>query len=75
MLAPSTPTPSASRSRQPPVWLPWVSAPLFFLLPIGGCGVAATARRHPAADTAAAAHPLPGPVPVATMMTVLTPAR
>lgn len=74
MLAPSTPTPSDSRPWQTPVWLPWVSAPLFFLLPIGGCGVAATARRPPAA-TAAAAHPLPGPVPVATMMTVLTPAR
>ena len=40
---------------------------------VGGCGVAATARRSPA--TATAAHPLPGPAPVATMMTVMTPAR
>jgi len=75
MPASSTPPDSAPRPWQTPVWLPWVSAPLFFLLPIGGCGVAATSRRPPAADTAAAAHPLPGPAPVATMMTVMTPTR
>jgi len=73
MPASSTPPHSAPRPWQTPVWLPWVSAPFFFLLPIGGCGVAATARRSPA--TATAAHPLPGPAPVATMMTVMTPAR
>jgi hypothetical protein len=60
---------------QPPVWLPWVSAPLFFLLPIGGCGAAAVARRPAPPASAAAADPLPGPAPVATMVTVLTPRR
>ncbi|MBU6310179.1 MAG: hypothetical protein KJS77_10585 [Planctomycetes bacterium] len=61
------------RSWQPPVWLPWLSAPAFFLLPIGGCGVAAAARRPPAAASTAAIPPLPGPAPVATMVTVVTP--
>jgi len=70
-------TSSARRPRpwQPPVWLPWVSAPVFFLLPIGGCGVAAAARRPPAPTATADTPPLPGPAPVATMVTVVTPPR
>ena len=75
MLTSSNPRQPASRPWQPPVWLPWVSAPLFFLLPIGGCGVAAAARRPPAIASSAAAHPFPGPAPVATMVTVVTPSR
>lgn len=63
------------RSWQSPVWLPWVTAPLFFLLPIGGCGIAAT--RRPPLDVASAPEPvLPGPVePVATMVTAMTSPR
>ena len=29
------------------VWLPWLLAPAFLLLPIGGCGLAAAVRRPP----------------------------
>lgn len=29
-----------------PLWLPWVAAPMFMLLPIVGCGAAASLRRH-----------------------------
>lgn len=35
-----------------PVWLPWLAAPFFMLLPIGGCGVA-TRFHRPAADQTA----------------------
>jgi hypothetical protein len=31
------------------VWLPWLLAPAFLLLPIGGCGVAGAIRRPPLA--------------------------
>ena len=55
------------RRSGPPVWLPWVLAPGFLLLPIGGCGVAATLRR-PAA-TAATVEP------VTTVATVMPPHR
>lgn len=34
------------------VWLPWLAAPLFFALPIGGCGVGERLRH-------AAARPMP----------------
>jgi len=75
MVTSSTPPHPEPRPWQPLVWLPWLSAPFFFLLPIGGCGVAAAARRPPAAASSSAAYPLPGPAPVATMVTVLTPSR
>lgn len=75
MASNASPAHADSRSWQAPVWLPWVTAPLFFLLPIGGCGVAAT--RRPPLDVATVAAPvLPGPVaPAATMVTVATAAR
>ena len=47
------------------VWFPWLCAPGFLLLPIGGCGMAATLRRPAAAATARAE------VPVATVATVM----
>lgn len=66
---------SSASPGQVSVWLPWVAAPLFFLLPIGGCGVAGAARR-PAIAADVAEAPLPGPADrVATMVTVVTPSR
>jgi hypothetical protein len=62
---PASPASASSYHRRrsgPPVWLPWVLAPGFLLLPIGGCGVAATLRR-PA--TAACAASAPAAVPLA----------
>jgi len=50
------------------VWLPWVLAPAFLLLPIGGCGAAASLRR-PRAAIAAAVEP--ATTPVATVATVV----
>lgn len=38
--------------RYVPVWLPWLAAPLFMLLPIGGCGLAARLHRPAAAQVA-----------------------
>jgi hypothetical protein len=58
--------------RQAPVWLPWLAAPAFFLMPIGGCGGMAAIRRQ----TIASAPVLPGPaVPLATVVTVAPTAR
>jgi hypothetical protein len=31
---------SPDRRRGAPLWLPWLVAPAFMLLPIGGCGLA-----------------------------------
>lgn len=62
---PATPAPG---HRGPPVWLPWVLAPGFLLLPVGGCGVAATLRRPGVAMAAA-----PAVVPVETVATVVPP--
>lgn len=44
------------------VWLPWLAAPLFCLLPIGGCAVAGSLRQAAARAESAAVAPLPGPV-------------
>jgi len=44
-----------------PVWLPWLVAPLFMLLPIGGCGAAASLR-HSAEPAAAPVASLSPPV-------------
>jgi hypothetical protein len=58
------------RSARGPVWLPWLCAPLFLLLPIGGCGAAAAVLRRPLHATVASDLPLPGPeAPVATVAT------
>ncbi|MGB8853624.1 MAG: hypothetical protein WCC69_08670 [Pirellulales bacterium] len=39
-------------ARSVPVWLPWLAAPLFMLLPIGGCGLATRLHRPAAAQVA-----------------------
>ena len=62
-----------------PVWLPWLLAPCFLLLPIGGCGVAA-AIRQPRLATAEIpqAHPgtvQPPLVPIGTVVTIAPPQR
>ena len=69
------PHPTTNESAHPagrglPVWLPWVLAPAFLLLPIGGCGVAASLRRPHAATLAG---PVPAGVPVAMVATVAPP--
>ena len=60
------PTASTPARRGPPVWLPWLVAPAFLLLPIGGCGMAATLRRPAVAEAARAAT-----ATVATVATVM----
>lgn len=69
-------------SRQPapggvPAWLPWAAAPIFFLLPLGGCGLALSTRPAVVAATPAAGGTADEPplVPVATVATVVTTAR
>lgn len=54
------------------VWLPWLLSPAFLLLPIGGCGVAAAARRP--TQMAAQRHraaPAPAAETVATVGAVV----
>ncbi|MEI6506153.1 MAG: hypothetical protein WCO90_09780 [Planctomycetota bacterium] len=63
--------PAAVRPGQAPVWLPWLLAPAFLLLPMGGCGAAAALRR-PTATAAETAQEIPTPGPVAPMTTVVT---
>jgi hypothetical protein len=36
--------PGPVRRREMPVWLPWLAAPAFALLPVMGCGAAAQLR-------------------------------
>ena len=71
-MQPPSPTvgsaPPAGRGL--PVWLPWVLAPAFLLLPVGGCGVAASLRRPHA--TTLAAKP-PSNMPVGTVVTITAP--
>jgi hypothetical protein len=74
--------PADRGSRRAPVWLPWLLAPAFLLLPIGGCGAAAAFRRPlspgatAAGTTASLRLPLPGPaIPMATVMPVARPVR
>jgi hypothetical protein len=73
-MQPQVPTavPASPAGRGLPVWLPWVLAPAFLLLPIGGCGAAASLRR-PRAAMAAAIEP--ATTPVATVATVVPPNR
>jgi len=68
----SPPTPSLDppgRRRHLPVWLPWLAAPAFALLPMAGCGVAA-ALRHGQVGAEAAPQPAPSPplVPVTAVV-------
>ena len=62
------------RRREIPVWLPWVAAPAFALLPIAGCGAAATLRHAAHKASAPAAAPLPL-VPITAVVTALPPGR
>lgn len=59
-----------------PVWLPWLAAPLFAMLPVMGCGAAAQLRseRGPVRQrqTARAAPPL---VPITAVVTAVQPGR
>jgi hypothetical protein len=64
-----TPAPPApprdSRTATVAVWMPWVAAPLFCLLPIGGCAVAGSLRQAVArAESTTATKPLPGPAAI-----------
>lgn len=61
-------------SARTPVWLPWLAAPAFLLLPIGGCGVAASLRQE-AAIAPAQAESSAGAVPIAAIVTALPPSR
>ncbi|MFM7136179.1 MAG: hypothetical protein ACKO1M_03790 [Planctomycetota bacterium] len=63
------------RRREMPVWLPWLAAPAFALLPIAGCGAAASLRH--AAPTRATANTPPAPplVPITAVVTTLPPGR
>lgn len=65
-------TGTTAPSRAAAVWLPWLAAPAFFLLPIGGCGAMAMVRR----PAVAATPTLPGPAaPVTTVVAVMPTAR
>jgi len=56
----AAPAPCGTRRRfEAPLWLPWLAAPAFMLLPIGGCGVAESLVRHDARDP----QPAPAPAP------------
>lgn len=58
------------------VWLPWLLAPAFLLLPIGGCGVAAAIRRPaPLVERSRRVEPRPSADAVATVETVVTTVR
>lgn len=57
--------------RSAPVWLPWLAAPLFMLLPIGGCGLAARLHRPAAAQVAAWPQATPSP-PAAVPLVPIT---
>lgn len=54
------------------VWVPWLAAPLFALMPIGGCTLADNYRK---ATIQAAAAPVVPMVPVAAVVTRLFPSR
>lgn len=68
--------PAALPRRPLPVWLPWLLAPAFALLPIMGCGAAATLKhgrsRVLGGRPAAASPPL---VPVTAVVTAVSPGR
>jgi len=70
------PAKEPSRPREMPVWLPWLAAPAFALLPVMGCGAAAQWRADHGPvrqrQTARAAPPL---VPIAAVVTAVQPGR
>jgi hypothetical protein len=64
------------RRRDVPVWLPWLAAPAFALLPIAGCGAAASLRHAAHASTAATpAAASPPLVPITAVVTALPSGR
>lgn len=52
-----------SSGTMPVIWIPWLVAPFFALMPIGGCALANNYRK------AAAAATVPAVVPVAAVVT------
>ncbi|MBM4022708.1 MAG: hypothetical protein FJ284_10805 [Planctomycetes bacterium] len=62
-----------ARPRPLPIWLPFLAAPAFALLPVAGCGAAASLRHGQAAVAAAASQPATPPplVPVTAVVTAL----
>jgi len=73
----SLPAPDRSAPRRRmPIWLPWLAAPAFAILPIAGCGAAAALRHR---DGTATAAPPPGScprlVPITAVVTALPPGR
>jgi hypothetical protein len=62
-----------ARRRELRVWLPWLAAPAFALLPIAVCGAAATLRT--AAHSAGSVAASPRLVPIAAVVTTLPPGR
>ena len=71
---PTNATPSSSPplpSRPLPVWLPWLAAPAFALLPIGGCGLATRLHRPAAAQAGVAAvRPMADAVPLVPVVRI-----
>lgn len=68
---------SAATPRRPlPVWLPWLLAPAFALLPIVGCGAAASLK-HGQSLALGHAPPTIGPrlVPITAVVTAVPPGR
>jgi hypothetical protein len=65
---------SSGSQREMPVWLPWLVAPAFALLPMAGCGVAATLRQgaEKATPTFSRAPPL---VAITAVVTAVQPGR
>jgi hypothetical protein len=65
---------SPDRRRGAPLWLPWLVAPAFMLLPIGGCGLAESFVRGDPRALQSAPAPAPAEVDDAgtwRMVTVL----
>ena len=71
---PSIPPCRTAVCRRAPVWLPWLAAPAFMLLPIAGCGAAASLR-HGGTVAAVPAEQPPPLVPTEAVVTALPPAR
>jgi len=71
----ATPTsPPLLPSRPLPVWLPWLAAPAFALLPIGGCGLATRLHRPAAAQAGVAdARPVDEAVPLVPVVRIMPP--
>lgn len=69
--------PAAVPRRPLPVWLPWLLAPAFGLLPILGCGAAATLKHGRSLAMAGGGQATANPplVPITAVVTALPPGR